>query len=472
MTYGPLPLSLLIRLCRTLLVLVLLCVPGLAQALSTASGWRIGPRDDGGSRFVLDLSAPVGFAHFVLASPDRVVIDLTQIEWQIAPNANLGGGLVAAARYGNFKPGVTRIVLDLGGPARVQSIFLMPPQGANKYRLVVDLAPTSRAAFMASVHPPGAPAPEPGGPSMPTVAASVPKPAPVTAGKPLTAPNAAGTTMADRPESTIKPVNISMSSKPPALPPAPSSSKPTPVVLPTAAAPPAMKPSDAKRRVIVIDPGHGGVDPGAISVSGVYEKTITLATAKELKRQLEESGRYRVVLTRDSDEFVRLRDRVALGRSAGGQLFLSLHADAIANPTISGLSVYTLSETASDKEAEALAAKENKADLIAGVDLTGENNQVSNILIALAQRETKNHSARFAGLLVRELEREANLLPRNPHRFAGLAVLTGPDMPAVLLEMGYLSNRSDERKLNSPDHRRKLARGILRAIDGYFAVHH
>jgi len=462
--------SLLIRLCQCLLVLTLLCVPSWAQALSTASGWRIGPRDDGGSRFVLDLSAPVGFAHFVLAGPDRVVIDLTQIEWQIAPNANLGGGVVTAARYGNFKPGVTRIVLDLGAPARVQSIFMMPPQGPNKYRLVVDLAPTSRAAFMASVHPPGAATPEPGPATIALAVASVPKPTPApSVSKPTPAPTATTPAKPERTEPTIRPVSIVMPSKPA---PAPSAMKPTPAVLPSAGAPPAVKPGDGKRRVIVVDPGHGGVDPGAISVSGVYEKTITLATAKELKRQLEESGRYRVVLTRDSDEFVRLRDRVAIGRSAGGQLFLSLHADAIANPTIAGLSVYTLSETASDKEAEALATKENKADVIAGVDLTGENNQVSNILIALAQRETKNHSARFAGLLVRELEHETNLLPRNPHRFAGLAVLTGPDMPAVLLEMGYLSNRSDERKLNSPEHRRKMARGILRAIDSYFATLH
>jgi N-acetylmuramoyl-L-alanine amidase len=222
------------------------------------------------------------------------------------------------------------------------------------------------------------------------------------------------------------------------------------------------------RRVIVIDPGHGGVDPGAISLSGVYEKSITLAIAEEIERQLTLSGRYKVVLTRSDDSFIRLRDRVAMARQAGADLFLSIHADSLNNHSIGGMSIYTLSETASDREAEALAAKENKADIIAGMDLREESRQVSTILIDLAQRETKNLSATLARSMIDELGRDRRLLPK-PHRFAGFAVLTAPDVPSVLIELGYLSNRTDERELLDTGHRQRLARGITRALDRFFA---
>lgn len=230
------------------------------------------------------------------------------------------------------------------------------------------------------------------------------------------------------------------------------------------------RPKDRRdsKRVIVIDPGHGGVDPGTIGRRGTREKTITLIMARELRRRLEATGRYRVVLTRRRDIFVRLRHRVAKARAAGAELFISMHADAIRNRRVRGASVYTLSEVASDKEAAALAAKENKADLIAGVDLTNENPEVTNILIDLAQRESMNYSARFAALLVAELRRAGKIL-RKSHRFAGFAVLKAPDVPSVLVELGYLSNRYDERLLRQRAYRAKLANAILRATDKYFA---
>jgi N-acetylmuramoyl-L-alanine amidase len=190
--------------------------------------------------------------------------------------------------------------------------------------------------------------------------------------------------------------------------------------------------------------------------------------ARELKRVLEGSGRYRVVLTRDGDTFLRLRDRVALARAAGAELFISLHADSIGDHRHRGASVYTLSEVASDKEAEALATKENKADLIAGIDLSHENRDVANILIDLAQRETMNYSARLAVALVKEIDR-AGRVNINPHRFAGFAVLKAPDVPSVLIEMGYLSNRQDERMLRDPRQRKHLADAIRRAVDHFFA---
>jgi N-acetylmuramoyl-L-alanine amidase len=166
--------------------------------------------------------------------------------------------------------------------------------------------------------------------------------------------------------------------------------------------------------------------------------------------------------------FIRLRDRVAFARDKGAALFISLHADTIRNRNVRGLSVYTLSERASDKEAAELAERENKADLIAGIDLSGQAPGVTDILIDLAQRESMNESARAAGFLVRELKRVSKLL-RNTHRFAGFAVLKAPDVPSLLIEMGFLSNARDERSLRSAKFRRRLAGAVTKAIDSFFA---
>jgi len=234
---------------------------------------------------------------------------------------------------------------------------------------------------------------------------------------------------------------------------------------------PAMKPrvpgAPPPRIVVAIDAGHGGVDPGALGVGGVHEKTVTLAYARELKVLLERSGRFKVVLTRDRDQFLRLRDRIAVARRAGAQLFISLHADSHPDSSFRGASVYTLSEEASDSEAAALAAKENKADLIAGIDLSKENETVTSILIDLAQRETKNLSAQFAAMLVKELGRQTRLI-RNTHRFAGFAVLKSPDVASVLVELGYLSNRADEKQLLSNAYRTKLSQAVVKAVHDYF----
>ncbi|WP_247895505.1 N-acetylmuramoyl-L-alanine amidase [Azospirillum sp. TSH58] len=242
--------------------------------------------------------------------------------------------------------------------------------------------------------------------------------------------------------------------------------------MPVAAAlPPPVPPRAApvpEKPMIVVDPGHGGVDPGAVGVGGVYEKDITLAMARELKRQLEGSGRYRVRLTRDKDVFIRLRDRVAIAREANADLFLSLHADSIGSANMRGLSIYTLSDRASDREAEMLAAKENRADALAGMDLSSENDLVATILIDLAQRDTMNHSKRFANMALEHLGREVKLIPNKPHRQAGFAVLTAPDMPSALVEMGYLSSPQDVSLLSKSAHREKLGRGMVRTIDAYF----
>ena len=231
-----------------------------------------------------------------------------------------------------------------------------------------------------------------------------------------------------------------------------------------------VRPASGGRRTIAIDPGHGGVDPGATGRTGTREKHITLAHARELRRQLEATGRYRVVMTRNRDIFVRLRDRISVAQDAGAELFISLHADSMRDRSVRGGSIYTLSETASDREAEALAAKENRADLIAGIDLSDQSEVVAKILIDLRQRLTKNDSAVFARLLLRELGKSMRLL-RNNHRFAGFAVLKAPDVPSVLVEMGYLSNRTDERLLKQARHRRRIAAAMVKAVNRYFVTH-
>ncbi len=223
------------------------------------------------------------------------------------------------------------------------------------------------------------------------------------------------------------------------------------------------------RPMIVVDAGHGGVDPGAKSVSGIYEKELMLSYALELEKALIASDRYRVAMTRRDDRFIPLRERVAIAQQAEADLFISLHANTNPSRKVIGASIYTLSENASDKEAEALAAKENKADIIAGVDLTRQTEVVSQILIDLAQRETMNLSKSAANLMVEEFKPRTKLL-RNTHRYAGFAVLKSPSVPSLLIETGYMSNAKEERLLRSSAHRKTLVEAMVKGIDRYFAV--
>ena len=219
---------------------------------------------------------------------------------------------------------------------------------------------------------------------------------------------------------------------------------------------------------IVIDAGHGGVDPGAIGISGIYEKDIALAAANELAVMINSIGNYRVLLTRSKDIFLPLRDRVAIGRAAQADLFLSLHADSIADRNIRGTHIYSLSETASDKEAEALAAKENKADIIAGINLAAHPPDVGSILLDLSQRETNNLSAKAGNIVIKELKHHGLVLLRKPHRQAGFAVLKAPDVPSLLIELGFLSNKGDVAQLSTAGARALLLRPLSYAIDKYF----
>ncbi|NKB22321.1 MAG: AMIN domain-containing protein [Alphaproteobacteria bacterium] len=393
-----------------LVVLLLGALLGNASAMPVVDSVRIGDYSEK-TRFVMEFDKPVKFNVFTLGSPYRVVIELPEVTWKIKPNAVPRGKRITGYRFGLFRPGQSRVVIDLKSPIKVSRSFALPPNSKSGHRLVFDIAEVSPAVFSA-----------------------LQKRRPVT-------------------RSPVPP--------------------PTPKVAPVVRAPfpPVKKPKQrrkAQRRIIVLDPGHGGIDPGARGRRGTQEKKLVLNQAKELRRQLLATGRYRVVMTRSRDIFVRLRERIAIAQRAGGDLFISLHADSIGNRHVRGGSVYTLSERASDKEAEALARRENKSDIIAGVDLNDQSKTVAKILIDLRQRLTKNDSVAFAKTLVNQLSKKTRML-RRKHRFAGFAVLKGPEIPSVLIEMGYLSNVQDEQLLRRSSHRRKIASAIVRAIDSYFS---
>lgn len=226
------------------------------------------------------------------------------------------------------------------------------------------------------------------------------------------------------------------------------------------------------RPLVVLDPGHGGLDNGTKAAGGELEKDIVLDFAKRLRDRIEKSGKYRVLMTRADDTFVPLADRVRIARNAGAALFVSIHADWLSRKEgdAQGATVYTLSETATDPASARLAEEENRADVIAGVDLKSEPDDVAGILIDLAQRETKTFSVQFAHKLVGELK-EATRLHKEPIKSAGFRVLRAPDIPSVLVELGYVSNKEDLQSLLSDTWRDHTADAMAAAINGYFSTH-
>ena len=391
---------------------LLLAPSPLVLASGAASTMRL--HDHGPyTRLVLELSKGVEFSIFQLGEPYRIVVDLPELDWAIVGDAATEStGLVKTVRYGLFQPGNARIVIDLAHPSGVKNAFVLPPTGNTPFRFVLDMEPVSRESFMANVgqrHRKGA----------------------------LDMANV-------KPDAERTNNQVSMSR--------------TDGV-----------PGTDRKALVVLDPGHGGVDPGAIGVSGIYEKVITLAAARQLKALLENTGRYDVILTRDRDISLAHRERREIARRVQADVFMSIHADSIGNKDVRGLSVYTLSEKASDKEAAALAERENNADLIIGMDLSRESDDVRHILVDLAQRESMNLATKLATKLIIQLQRDVKLL-RNTHRFAGFAVLKSPDIPSVLIEMGYLSNREDERALRRPQYRKKLMAAVARGLDDHIGV--
>ena len=315
-----------------------------------------------------------------------------------------------AFRYGLVMPGGSRLVLDLAGPAKIANSYVLEAANGQPPRLVLELEEVDRANFVQLLSPE----------SRPEL-----KPAVVEAKAAVAMPDAAA---AARP----------------------------------------VEPPDA-RPLIVIDPGHGGIDNGTQS-SGEMEKNLVLGFGLALRDRIEKSGKYRVVMTRTDDTFIPLNDRVKVARNRSAALFVSIHADALPRREgdAQGATIYTLSDKASDAEAERLAEAENKADAIGGVNLTDEPTEVADILIDLAQRETRTFANRFARLLMGEMKTTVRM-HKHPLKSAGFRVLKAPDVPSVLVELGYVSNKGDLEHLVSEDWRAKTVGSMAQAVDAFFA---
>ena len=366
------------------------------------------------TRFILDLDKAIQFRAFTLADPYRVIVDLPQVSFQLPAGVGVAGrGLVKAFRYGLVMPGGSRIVFDLTGPAKIAKSYVLEAANGQPPRLVLEFEEVDRTAFVQSL------APE------------------------------------NRPE--LRPA-IAEANAAVARADAPAAPKPAP------------GPPD-KRPVVVIDPGHGGVDNGTQAGGGdIMEKNLVLGFGLALRDRIEKSGKYRVVMTRTDDTFIPLGDRVKIARNESAALFVSIHADALprGEGDAQGATIYTLSDKASDSEAERLADAENKSDAIGGVSLADEPTEVADILIDLVQRETKTFSNRFARVLMGEMKNTVRM-HKHPLKSAGFRVLKAPDVPSVLVELGYVSNKGDLEHLVSENWRNRTVGSIAQAIDTFLA---
>jgi len=437
-----------------------------AMAL-TVQDVRIGLHPDK-TRLVFELDEMSRFRVVVLDNPWRLVVDLPAFEWQAGKISNPKTSSIATIRQGALEPGFSRIVVDLKEPVSVNDAFLLRKSADKPDRLVIDIARSTPAAWQKEKDKSFGLLETSGK----TVAAAIPPP--VRAQQ--QAPRA--------PEPETRQETAAGDAAPPAAPIPPFPPEKAGIqqaAVSTMAVPdrkPRQQPQAAPSRpapdhedgkpLIVIDPGHGGIDPGAIGANGIFEKHIALSMGKELKRMLESTGRYEVMLTRDSDTYLRLYQRVDFTRANNADLFISLHADSIGKGEVRGASIYTLSEKASDDQTEKLAERENKADIIAGTDLSHEDEQVANILIDIAMRDTMNQSKFFANTVADSLDDHKIKILESPHRYAGFAVLKAPDVPSVLVELGFMSNKNEAQMLASPDYRQKIAQALVAGIDAYF----
>jgi len=401
----------------TILLIATLVLPRLsaeATELNNASAFRISETAKA-SRFVLDLTQKPEYIVAIRKNPLRLVIEIQNTTGNNIHDSKTKNFNIKSIRRNRLSNNKLQIVLDLKHPIASQTSFVLPPKN-NLYRLVVDITPQISSTNNQESDSEGE--------SKSTIKAEVSK-----------------KTSASNKEYKE-----------------PNNTTPTPV--------PHLK--EVKKTIIAIDAGHGGHDPGTTGYNGSQEKNITLDYAFTIKQALESTDKYEVILTRKDDNYIDLKKRVEIAHKAKADMFISIHADSHNNHQMSGLSIYTLSEKASDKEAEELAQKENNAGVLNDVDVKGDSKDVTELLIDLVQRQTKNLSAEFAENILKETRSKTEILHNKPHRFAGFRVLTGPDIPSVLIELGYLSNQKEETLLLSENHKNKLAEAIVKAIDKHF----
>jgi len=379
---------------------VLSCLAGasLAQgltALARVDALASGVRDAGrGVEVTLALSQPVPFRVFTLDAPRRLVVDFSQVDWDgLSLEAFDSSNAVTEVAVGGFRPGWSRMVLELARPLAVETAEMVTDDGG---RVVIRLAPVSAEAFAAR---------------------------------------------SGAPESAVFAL-------------------PDPV---TDLIPPKRRQTGDRAVIVMLDPGHGGLDPGA-ERGGVVEADLMLSFARELRDTLLRSGGFEVFLTRDDDIFVPLEMRQSLARAAGADVFISLHADALAEGRAEGATIYTLAETASDIASEKLAERHDRADLLAGVDLSAQDDEIASLLMDMARLETAPRSDRLADAMVAGLGRSIGTLHKRPRMEASFSVLKAADIPSVLIELGFMSSERDLENLLSVEWRAAAAAGIRDAL--------
>jgi N-acetylmuramoyl-L-alanine amidase len=405
------------------------------------------------TRIVIEMDQATKFRAFMLpeieGKPYRLVVDLPNFNWKAGAVDRPAKTTILGVRDGQLNATTQRVVVDLSQPAKIKDGFLIPSKNGQPNRLVVDFQNISVSAFANTKHKPFGTLPETSGDLNLLFTR-----------KQISSEQFSGQ---QNPVILNSPTIKQISNQTP-------NNNTISIITPQRK--PSYTPSSPAvslyRPLIVIDAGHGGQDPGAIGAENQREKNVTLSTSKIIKRHLEATGRYRVHLTRDNDRYIRLSKRVGIARTKDADLFISIHADSINKPDVRGASIYTLSSKASDAQTAKLAKRENQSDLIAGVDLSHEDKDVANILLDLTMRDTMNQSKFFANTVVENMRaRGMRILPR-PHRYAGFAVLKAPDVPSVLLEIGFMSNKNEARLLTSQSYQEKVAASITDSINDYF----
>lgn len=383
-----------------------------AASAAEIAGVRVGEPQPGISRLVVETDAAPAYAIVRAAGAEpQIVVKLNGARFAAGAPKTGGSGVIASVDS-RAEAGGARIFLRLADPAALKDAFIIPPSAQNpRHRLVVDLKKADMAAFRAAF-------------------------------------------AEDAPFGSIVDVIVSAA----AAPPESETLRPPP--------PAPTQKAVRDKPVIVIDAGHGGGDPGASGPAGAKESAVTLAAAKTLAETLDKTGRYTVVLTRGSDIRLAHEERSQRARDARADLFISLHADAHSNPAVRGASVYTLSDDGVERSAR--EARANGDYIVGDIDISAKDPQVGGILYNLAQRKTGDESDRFAETLIGGLAGVTPIL-NNTHRRGNFKVLLAPDVPAVLLELAFISNARDEQNLNSPAWRRRTMSAVAASIDRYFA---
>jgi N-acetylmuramoyl-L-alanine amidase len=406
---------------RLIVLFTLLCLPFMpARATDNITAVRIGDHIDK-TRIVLDMTGDTNFSVYVQDSPKSLIINVPTKSWSIDGDPYLKPPFKTVSHLPIVADGLSRISLSLDAPYKIRNAYMMPADNKNpNNRLVIDIEPTTQTVFVGEI------------------------------GRSFGTLNVKGTKQPDM-DSLLQSIAGAHVEG-----------------IPISQAAPVEKPPE--KPIIVIDAGHGGQDPGAISPGGIYEKRITLSMAKTIARILNATGKYDARLTRSTDVYIKLHDRVKIARAANADLFISIHADSVGNKNTKGASVYTLSNTASDKQSARLAARENRSDIIAGVDLAGEDPDVSLILLDLSMRETMNQSKTLANKVVQSFTTSGVGTLKGPHRYAGFAVLKAPDVPSVLIETGFVSNEAEAKRLLSPAYQNRIGKALLASLNRYFSI--